>query len=53
MKLALAIMDFILVAMQIYLATENKGASRKLNIICAVLWLICGIINLGLFITAL
>lgn len=37
MKLALAIMDFILVAMNIWLATENEGMSRKLNIICAVL----------------
>ncbi len=53
MKLFLAILDYILVAMNIWLAKESEGTSRTLNIICAVLWLMRAIINTGLFISQL
>lgn len=48
MKLVLAIMDFALVAMNLCLAQEN-GETKSLNIICAVLWFFCGIVNLITF----
>lgn len=47
MELFITILDYILVVMNIWLATENEGTSRILNIICAVLWLMCAIINTG------
>lgn len=52
-KLVLAIMDYFLVVMYVLIAKNNEGTSRKLNIVCAVLWLMCGIINTLAFISAL
>lgn len=51
MNLILAIVDFVLVGLYISLSMKNEGKSKKLYAICAVLWAITGIINLGLFIT--
>ncbi len=53
MNLFIAILDCILVALYILIAKERDGASKKLYIACAVLWLMCAIINTGLFISKL
>lgn len=53
MEFALAIMDYFLVVMYVLIAKNNEGTSRKLYITCAVLWLMCGIINTLAFLLGL
>ncbi len=53
MKLTLAIMDYFLVVMYVLIAKNNEGKSRKLYVACAVLWLMCGIINTLAFLSGL